>query len=70
MMKKVILLSVLAVSLIGCVVDPWDDDYRGNRDRNGHYDRDHRNHDWKNKDHKDHRDWKRDRDNRDWRRDR
>ncbi len=73
MMKKVILLSVLAVSLTGCVVDPWDDDYRGNRDRNGHYDRDdrdHRNHDWKNKDHKDHRDWKRDRDNRDWRRDR
>ncbi len=47
MMKKVILLSVLAVSLTGCVVDPWDDDYRGNRDLNGHYDADHRNHDWK-----------------------
>ncbi|MGE8538759.1 MAG: hypothetical protein ACN6NI_05700 [Acinetobacter sp.] len=72
MIKKVILLSVLAVSLTGCMVDPWDDDYRGNRDRNAHYDRDHKDRDWKNKDHRgDHRDWKRDRnDNRDWRRDR
>lgn len=70
-MKKMILLSsVLAVALTGCVVDPWDDDYRGHRDRNGHYDRDHGDRDWKNRNHKDHRDWKRDRDNRDWRRDR
>jgi hypothetical protein len=52
MMKKVILLSVLAVSLSGCIVDPfYDDDYPRHSDRNGHYDRhygdrDHRDRDW------------------------
>ncbi|MEZ2773298.1 hypothetical protein ACBP83_05555 [Acinetobacter pseudolwoffii] len=71
MIKKAILLSVLAVSLTGCVVDPWDDGSRDHWDRNGHYDRDHKDRDWKNREHRDHRDWKRDRgDNRDWRRDR
>ncbi|MFH7765289.1 hypothetical protein [Acinetobacter sp. BSP-28] len=65
MMKKVILLSVLAVSITGCVLDPYyDDDYRGHRDRNGHYDRDHGDRDWKDRDH---RDWKHDRGDRDWR---
>lgn len=60
MMKKVILLSVLAVSITGCMLDPYyDDDYGGHRDRNGHYDRD-----WKNRDHGD---WKHDRGDRDWR---
>ncbi|MGE8560622.1 MAG: hypothetical protein ACN6NJ_06710 [Acinetobacter sp.] len=64
MMKKVILLSVLAVSLTGCVVDPYDDDYRGHRDRNGHYDRDHDHgdRDWNNKDRPD---WNHDRNDRD-----
>lgn len=64
-MKKMILLSsVLAVALTGCMVDPWDDDYRGHRDRNGHYDRNHGDRDWKDRDH---RDWKRDREDSDWR---
>lgn len=63
MMKKVILFSVLAVSLTGCMVDPWDDDSGHRQDRNGHYDRHDKDRDWKNKDHrdwknKDHRDWK------------
>lgn len=69
-MKKMILLSsVLAVALTGCVVDPWDEGYRGHHDhRNGHYDRDRGDKDWKK--HRDHRDWKRDRGDRDWRRNR
>ena len=50
MMKKMILLSVLAVSLSGCVVDPYDGDYLDHRDRNGHYDRQHGDRDWNNKD--------------------
>ncbi|MCO8041586.1 hypothetical protein OC498_01570 [Acinetobacter bohemicus] len=76
-MKRIILLSIFAISVTGCVVDPYDDgDYRYNKDRHGqydrnhgdrHYDRKHGDRDWK---HKDHRDWKHDRDNRDWRRDR
>ena len=67
MMKKMIVLSsVLAVALTGCVMDPYYDDDRGHRDRHGHYDRDHDGK-WK---HKDNRDWNRDRDNRDWRRSR
>lgn len=53
MMKKVIVLSVLAVSLTGCMVDPWDNDHRDSRDRNGQYDRQHGDRDWKNKDHRD-----------------
>jgi len=60
-MKKVILLSVLAVSLTGCVLDPYDDDY-GHRDRNGHYDRHHGDRDWNNKDRPD---WNHDRTDRD-----
>jgi hypothetical protein len=65
MMKKVILLSVLAVSLTGCVLDPYDDDYGGHRDRNGHYDRHHHgDRDWHNKDRPD---WNHDRNDRDWR---
>ncbi|MEZ2902766.1 hypothetical protein [Acinetobacter terrestris] len=62
MMKKMILLSVLAVSLTGCVVDPYDDDYRGHRDRDGHYDRQHGDRDWKNKDRPN---WNHDRNDRD-----
>ena len=65
MMKKVILLSVLAVSLTGCVLDTYDDDYGGHRDRNGHYDRHHHgDRDWNNKDRPD---WDHDRNDRDWR---
>ncbi|MGS0707610.1 hypothetical protein ACVBEE_14075 [Acinetobacter sp. ANC 3781] len=62
MMKKMILLSVLAVSLSGCVVDPYDGDYRDHRDRNGHYDRQHGDRDWNNKDRPD---WNHDRNDRD-----
>ena len=62
MMKKMILLSVLAVSLSGCVVDPYDGDYRDHRDRNGHYDRQHDDRDWNNKDRPD---WNHDRNDRD-----
>ncbi|CAB1214393.1 hypothetical protein [Acinetobacter bouvetii] len=48
MMKKVILLSVLAVSLSGCILDPYyDDDYPRHSDRNGQYDRHHGDRDWK-----------------------
>lgn len=66
MMKKVILLSVLAVSITGCMLDPYyDDDYGGHRDRNGHYDRHHHgDRDWNNKDRPD---WDHDRNDRDWR---
>lgn len=46
-MKIVILLSVLAVSLTGCVVDPHDD-YRGHKDRDKHHDRQYGDRDWKN----------------------
>ncbi len=66
-MKKMILLSsIMAVALTGCVLDPYDDGYRGDhRDRHGQYDRDRKDRDWK---HKNDRDWKRDRnDRRDWR---
>ena len=44
----ILLSSVLAVALTGCVVDPWDEGYRGHHDRNGHYDRDRGDKDWKN----------------------
>ena len=64
MIKKVILLSVLAASLSGCIFDPYDEGYDGHRDRNGHYDRQHGDRDWNNKDH---RDWNHDRSDRDWR---
>lgn len=61
-MKKIIVLSVLAISLSGCVIDPYYDDEHRHRDRYGHHDRDY--------DDRDHDDWDwRDRDGREWRRD-
>ncbi|MBJ9951639.1 MULTISPECIES: hypothetical protein [unclassified Acinetobacter] len=55
MMKKIILLSVLGISLTGCIVAPYDDDHRGGHGRYDHRDRDR----W------DHR-YDRDRNDRDW----
>lgn len=62
MIKKMILLSVFAVTLSGCVADPYDDGYRDHRDRNGHYDRQHGDRDWNNQDRPD---WNHDRNDRD-----
>lgn len=43
MLKKLIVLSVLAVTLTGCVVAPYDDHYsRDGRNYSGQYDHDHR----------------------------
>lgn len=58
MMKKIILLSVLGISLTGCIVAPYDDDHRGGHARYDHRDR------W---DHRHDRDrYDRDRNDRDW----
>ncbi|OAL85188.1 hypothetical protein [Acinetobacter sp. SFD] len=62
-MKIVILLSVLAVSLTGCVVDPHDD-YRGHKDRDKHHDRPHGDRDWNNN--KDRPDWNNNKDRPNW----
>ncbi len=40
MMKKIIILSVFAVTLTGCVVAPYDDYPRDGRHHSGQYDRD------------------------------
>lgn len=61
MMKKTILLAVLAVSLTGCIVSPYDDHPR-HSDRNGHYDKQHGDRDWK---HSQRPHWDNDRSNRD-----
>ncbi|WP_442855650.1 hypothetical protein [Acinetobacter sp. NCu2D-2] len=61
-MKHILLISVFAVSLGGCVVSPYDDDYRDHRDRHGHYDKKPGDRDWKKHDK---RDWQKDRG--DWR---
>jgi hypothetical protein len=54
MMKKMILLSVLAVSLTGCIVSPYDDyDHHRHSDRNAHHDRQYADRDWN----KQHRHW-------------
>ena len=47
MMKKIIVLSVFALMLTGCVVAPYDEHYpRDGQHHSGQYDRDHRwNHD-------------------------
>ena len=63
MMKKVILLSVLAVSLTGCVMDPHDGDYRGHKDRDKHHDQQRGDRDWNNKDRPD---WNNNKDRHDW----
>jgi hypothetical protein len=60
MMKKVILLSVLGVSLTGCIVAPYDDDHRGGHGRYDHRDRDR----WDQRHDRDRYD--RDRNDRDW----
>lgn len=48
MMKKMLLLSVLAVMISGCMVSPYDDDQHRHSDRDGRYDRQHGDRDWNN----------------------
>lgn len=68
MFKKIIIFSVLTVSLTGCIVAPFDDGYGYDRrgDRGG-YDRDrdrHDRHDYRRDDRRG--DHYKDRDHRDW----
>ncbi|WP_374663040.1 hypothetical protein [Acinetobacter sp.] len=55
MIKKIILLSVFATVLTGCMVSPYDDDYpHDGRHHSGQYDNHHR---WDG-DRNDHPDWR------------
>ncbi|WP_353163363.1 hypothetical protein [Acinetobacter guillouiae] len=64
MLNKVIVLGVVAISLTGCIVAPFDDGHRGSH---GRYDQRHdSNHRWDQRRDGDRHRYDRDRNDRDW----